>query len=52
MRGAKRVCLVNPRVAKLMIGMVNKSAKLDAKGMNRLVDSPVVETNFNHNCGL
>jgi transposase len=28
--------LVNARVAKLMIGNVNKSDKLDAKGMNRL----------------
>ena len=28
--------LVNARVAKLMMGMVNKSDKLDAKGMNRL----------------
>ena len=28
--------LVNARLAKLMIGSVNKSDKLDAKGMNRL----------------
>lgn len=28
--------LVNARLAKLMMGMVNKSDKLDAKGMNRL----------------
>jgi len=38
--GAGQQQLVNARVAKLMIGMVNKSAKLDAKGMNRLVDLP------------
>src|SRR4030095_1248672 len=33
--GAKPT-LVNARFAKLMMGMVNKSDKLDAKGMNRL----------------
>jgi transposase len=34
--GGGRPQLVNARLAKLMMGMVNKSDKLDAKGMNRL----------------
>lgn len=34
--GGGKPQLVNARLAKLMMGMVNKSDKLDAKGMNRL----------------
>jgi transposase len=34
--GAGKPQLVNARLAKLMMGSVNKSDKLDAKGMNRL----------------
>jgi len=34
--GGGKAQLVNARLAKLMMGMVNKSDKLDAKGMNRL----------------
>jgi transposase len=43
--GGGKPQLVNARLAKLMMGMVNKSDKLDAKGMNRLQRSgtlPVV----------
>ena len=36
--------LVNARLAKLMIGSVNKSDKLDAKGMNRLQRSGTLPT--------
>jgi len=31
-----------------MISMVNKSDKLEAKGMNRLLAPSTVEANFNH----
>ena len=34
--GGGKAQLVNARLAKLMMGMVNKSDKLDAQGMNRL----------------
>ena len=34
--GGGKPQLVNARLAKLMMGMVNKSDKLDAQGMNRL----------------
>src|SRR5438445_7333204 len=34
--GGGKTQLVNARMAKLMMGSVNKSDKLDAKGMNRL----------------
>ncbi len=43
--GAGQQQLVNARVAKLMISMVNKSDKLEAKGMNRLLAPSTVEAN-------
>ncbi len=42
--GGGKPQLVNARLAKLMIGSVNKSDKLDAKGMNRLQRSGTLPT--------
>jgi transposase len=42
--GGGRPQHVNARLAKLMMGMVNKSDKLDAKGMNRLQRTETLPT--------
>jgi transposase len=42
--GGGKPQLVNARLAKLMMGMVNKSDKLDAQGMNRLQRSGTLPT--------
>jgi len=50
--GGGKPQLVNARLAKLMMGSVNKSDKLDAKGMNRLQRSGTLPTVWIPSCSV